>query len=208
VDVEKMGIDMLSMSAHKFYGPKGVGALYVRKGTPLAKLIYGGAQEKDMRAGTLNTPGIVGLGEAIELAADEMQRNAEHESALSKQLMDGLLSLPETRFNGHKEKRLPGHVNIAFGGIEAEALLTHLDLEGIAVSAGSACSSGSTKPSYVLMNMGLSIMEARGAARFTMGRENTAEEIDQVIQVTKDIVERLRQFSPLFAQHKGGSKHV
>jgi cysteine desulfurase len=208
IDVEELGIDMLSMSAHKFYGPKGVGAMYIRRGTPIAKLLHGGAQERDMRASTLNVPGIVGLGAAIEIAVEEIENNARHESALSERLKKGLMVLPGTRLNGHETERLPGHVNISFDGIEAEALLTCLDLEGIAVSAGSACSSGSTKPSYVLLEMGLTTLEARGAVRFTIGRENTQQDIDEVIKITKIAAQRLQQFSPLFNQRKGDEKHV
>jgi cysteine desulfurase len=208
VDVEEMGIDLLSMSAHKFYGPKGVGALYIRRGTPLAKLLHGGAQERDMRAGTLNVPGIVGLGAAIELAAAEIEANARHERALADMLKDGLLSLPGTKFNGHETQRLPGHVNFSFADIESEALLTHLDLEGVAVSAGSACTSGSTKPSYVLLEMGLTTGQARGAVRFTIGRENTKTDIETAIDITRNAVQRLQQYSPLFNQRKGDAKHV
>ena len=208
VDVEEMDIDLLSMSAHKFYGPKGIGALYIRRGTPINKLLHGGSQERDMRASTLNVPGIVGLGAAIEIAVTEIERNAQHEAALSKQLANGLLALPETKLNGHASERLPGHANISFSGIEAEALLTHLDLEDIAVSAGSACSSGSTKPSYVLLEMGLATVEARGAVRFTIGRENTDQDIEKAIEITKNAAQRLQQFSPLFNQRKGDEKHV
>lgn len=208
VDVEEMGIDLLSMSAHKFYGPKGVGALYIRRGTPICKLLHGGSQERDMRASTLNVPGIAGLGAAIEIAVTEIERNAQHEAALSKLMADALLALPETKLNGHPSERLPGHVNISFDGIEAEALLTHLDLEDVAVSAGSACSSGSTKPSYVLLEMGLTTTEARGAVRFTIGRENTERDIEEAITITKNAAQRLQQFSPLFNQRKGDEKHV
>jgi Cysteine sulfinate desulfinase/cysteine desulfurase and related enzymes len=208
VDVEELGIDMLSMSAHKFYGPKGAGALYLRRGTPIAKLLHGGAQERDMRASTLNVAGIVGLGAAAEIAAAEIESNARHESELSRRLAEGLLALPGTKFNGHETQRLPGHVNISFSGIEAEALLTHLDLAGVAVSAGSACSSGSTKPSYVLLEMGLMTLEARGAVRFTIGRENTRQEIDEAIEITRNTAQRLQQLSPLFMQRKGDEKRV
>jgi cysteine desulfurase len=208
VDVEELGVDLLSMSAHKFYGPKGAGAMYIRRGTPISKLLHGGAQESGQRASTLNVPGIVGLGAAVEIAAAEIESNAQHEAALTKQLKDGLLAMPGAKFNGHEAQRLPGHVNISFAGIEAEALLTHLDLEGVAVSAGSACSSGSTKPSYVLLEMGLSTVEARGAVRFTIGRENTAEDISAVIGITKNAAQRLQQFSPLFNQRKGDEKYV
>ena len=208
INVEEMGIDMLSMSAHKFYGPKGVGAMFIRRGTPIGKLMHGGAQERGMRASTLNVPGIVGLGAAIEIAVEELDSNAKHEAALSKRLKDSLMALPGTRFNGHETQRLPGHVNLSFAYIEAEALLTHLDLEGIAVSTGSACSSGSTKPSYVLLGMGLSTVEARGALRFTIGRENTEADMDTTIEITKNAAQRLQQFSPLFMQRKGDEKYV
>ncbi len=208
IDVSELGIDMLSMSAHKFYGPKGVGALYVRKGVNLGKFMHGGAQEKGSRAGTINTPGIVGLGAAIKLAADTMEEGNTREAALSKRLRDGLLEIPMSILNGHESQRLPGNVNITFGGIEGEALMVYLDLEDIAVSTGSACTSGSTKPSHVLLAMGVSIEDARGAIRFTLGRENTEKQIDTVIEKTKSIVGKIREISPLFAQHKGGKKYV
>ncbi|MDD5017130.1 MAG: cysteine desulfurase NifS [Eubacteriales bacterium] len=208
IDVDALGIDMLSLSAHKFYGPKGAGALYIRHGTGIAKFMHGGAQEKDMRASTLNTPGIVGLGAAIELAAAEREQNNAHEAVLAKRLRDGLLALPMTKLNGHETSRLPGNVNITFRGIEGEALMIHLDLEGIAVSTGSACTSGSTSPSYVLLAMGLSTVDARAAIRFTVGRGNTAQDIDTVIEKTKNVAERLREISPLFAQYKGDKKYV
>jgi cysteine desulfurase len=196
------------MSAHKFYGPKGVGALYIRKGVNLGKYMHGGAQERDHRAGTINTPGIVGLGAAVKLAVETMQSETQHETALSKQLRDGLLQIPVTKLNGHETQRLPGNVNITFSGIEGEALMTYLDIEGIAVSTGSACTSGSTHPSHVLLEMGVSIEDARAAVRFTLGRENTAEQIDEVIEKTRSIVQKIRDISPLFAQYKGGEKHV
>jgi len=208
IDVGAMGIDMLSLSAHKFYGPKGVGALYIRNGVKIAKFMHGGAQEKDSRAGTTNTPGIVGLGAAIELAADTMDAENAHEAALAARLKEGLLKIPYTKLNGHETSRLPGNVNITFEGIEGEALMTYLDLEGIAVSTGSACTSGSIHPSHVLMAMGLSPEDARGAVRFTLGRENTEEQIDEVIQKTSDIAAKIREVSPLFAQRKGGIKRV
>ncbi len=208
ISVNALDVDLLSLSAHKFYGPKGIGALYVRAGTPLAKFMHGGGHEKDMRAGTLNTPGIVGLGAAAALALADMDKNAAHESALSKKLADALLQLPETKLNGDAENKLPGHINISFGGIEGEALLTHLDLDDIAVSTGSACSSGSTKPSYVLKAMGLSTEEARGAVRMTLGRENTEAQIDEVIEKTSAAVKRLQALSPLFAQRREKGTYV
>ena len=208
IDVNELDIDLLSMSAHKFYGPKGIGALYVRQGVNVGRFLHGGAQERGSRAGTLNTPGIVGLGAAAQLAARTMQENEKHERMLANRLANGLSLLPETRLNGGEAERLPGHVNVTFGGIEAEALMTFLDLEGIAVSTGSACSSGSLKPSYVLRAMGLSIEDARGSLRMSIGRDNNVEQIDTVIQKTKAAVERLQALSPLFAQRKGGKKNV
>lgn len=206
--VDELDVDLMSLSAHKFYGPKGVGALYVRGGITLSKFIHGGGHEKDKRAGTLNTPGIVGMGAAAEIALRDMDKNAAHEQALVKRLSEALLSLPESRLNGDPANRLPGHLNISFGGIEGEALLTYLDMEGIAISTGSACSSGSTKPSYVLLAMGLSIEEARGAVRITLGRENTEEQIDEVIEKTTASVKRLQEFSPLFAQRRDKGSYV
>jgi cysteine desulfurase len=206
--VGELDVDLLSLSAHKFYGPKGVGALYVRGGITLNKFIHGGGHEKDMRAGTLNTPGIVGMGAAAEIALRDMDKNAAHETALVKRLSEALLKLPEARLNGDPENKLPGHLNITFGGIEGEALLTYLDMDGIAISTGSACSSGSPKPSYVLMAMGLSIEEARGAVRMTLGRENTEEQIDEVIEKTTASVNRLQAFSPLFAQRRDKGSYV
>ncbi len=199
IDVAALHIDMISLSAHKFYGPKGVGALYVKNGTKIEKLMHGGSHERGMRAGTLNSPGIVGMGEAISLAAETMDEDYGKELALAKRLKQGLLEIPETKYNGHASNRLPGNVNISFAGIEAEALMLHLDLLGIAVSTGSACSSGSNSPSYVLKEMGCSIEQARAAVRFTIGRHNNAKEIDNVIKKTKGIVENLRALSPLFA---------
>jgi len=208
LNVDEMDVDLLSMSAHKFYGPKGIGVLYVRNGVALNKFMHGGGHEKGMRAGTLNTPGIVGLGAAAALALRDMDKNAAHEAALTRRLADALLELPETRLNGDPVDKLPGHLNISFGGIEGEALLTHLDLEDIAVSTGSACSSGSTKPSYVLMAMGLSIEEARGAVRISLGRDNTKEQIDEVIEKTSASVKRLQALSPLFAQRREKGTYV
>jgi cysteine desulfurase len=208
IDVNAMGIDMLSMSAHKFYGPKGVGALYVKKGINLGKFMHGGAQEREHRAGTINTPGIVGLGAALQLAVETIEEETAKETVLSRQLREGLLGIPASKLNGHEKQRLPGNVNITFSGIEGEALMTYLDLEGIAVSTGSACTSGSTQPSHVLIAMGESIEDARGAIRFTLGRENTKEQIKTVIEKTKSVVEKIREVSPLFAQYKGGKKFV
>ncbi len=208
IDVKAMDIDMLSLSAHKFYGPKGVGALYIRQGVTIGRFMHGGAHEKGLRASTYNTPGIVGLGAAAQLAADTMEQNIRHERMLSGRLAEELTKLPGTYLNGGGAERLPGHLNVTFGGIEAEALMTYLDLEDIAVSTGSACSSGSFKPSYVLRAMGLSIEDARGSLRMSIGRENNLEQIDTVIKTAAAAVERLQKLSPLFAQRQGGKTHV
>ena len=208
IDVDAMNIDLLSMSAHKFYGPKGVGALYIRRDTRVAKFMHGGAQERGMRGSTLNTPGIVGLGAAIALATEDIAGRAKEDAAMTEKLSEALLALPATRLNGHASQRLPGTVNITFDGIEAEALMMHLDLEGIAVATGSACTSGSTGPSYVLLAMGLSATDARGAVRFSLGRQNTPAQIDTAIKKIKEIVQKLREISPLFAQDSGGKQYV
>ncbi len=208
IDVKAMDIDMLSLSAHKFYGPKGVGALYIRQGVTIGRFMHGGAHEKGLRASTYNTPGIVGLGAAAQLAADTMEQNIRHERMLSGRLAEELTKLPGTYLNGGGAERLPGHLNVTFGGIEAEALMTYLDLEDIAVSTGSACSSGSFKPSYVLRAMGLSIEDARGSLRMSIGRDNNLEQIDTVIKTAAAAVERLQKLSPLFAQRQGGKTHV
>ena len=208
IDVNDLGIDLLSMSGHKFYGPKGVGALYIRKGTKIGKFMHGGAQEKNLRAGTLNTPGIVGLGAAAELAAGTLEEENAHEKKLAQRLAAGLLEIPYSRFNGHETQRLAGNVNVTFKGIEGEALMVLLDLNGIAVSTGSACTSGSTEPSHVLMAMNATAEDARGAIRYTIGRENTKEQIDAVIRQTKEAVFSIREISPFFAQNKGDKSHV
>ena len=208
IDAKTMDIDMLSLSAHKFYGPKGAGALYIRQGVNIGRFMHGGAHEKGLRASTYNTPGIVGLGAAAQLAADTMEQNTRHERMLTGRLADELTKLPGAFINGGEAERLPGHLNVTFPGIEAEALMTYLDLENIAVSTGSACSSGSFKPSYVLRAMGLSVEDARGSLRISIGRENNVEQIDTVIKTTQAAVERLQKLSPLFAQRKGGKTHV
>jgi len=209
IDVKDMNIDLLSLSAHKFYGPKGVGALYVRKGAKVQQMIHGGAQEKNRRAGTENLPAIVGLGKAIELATQDIPgRNARIE-ALRDRLINGILSKVEyTRLNGHPTKRLPGNVNFSFEFIEGEALLLSLDIQGIAGSSGSACTSGSLDPSHVLLAIGLPHEIAHGSLRLSLGDENTEEEIDYVLEVLPKIVQRLREMSPLFNQQKGGLKNV
>ena len=187
------GVDLMSLSAHKIGGPKGVGALYIRKGTRIHNLIEGGAQERGLRAGTENVPGIVGMGEALSLAAAELSEYTAHVTALRDRLIHGVLSaVPDARLNGHPVLRLPGNANFSFPGVEGESLLMRLDLAGIACSSGSACTSGSLEPSHVLSAMGLSPDTARSSVRFSLGRDNTAEEIDRVLAVLPPIVEDLR----------------
>lgn len=209
IDVNDMNIDLLSLSAHKFYGPKGVGALYVRKGTKITPLLHGGAQERNRRAGTENIPGIIGLGKAIELAYENMEENNKHLIRLRDKLINGIMDrIDDVRLNGHPTLRLPGNVNMSFEYIEGESLLLSLDLKGIAASSGSACTSGSLDPSHVLLAIGLSHEIAHGSLRMTLGDENTDEEIDYVLEVLPQIVQRLREMSPLFIQEKGGCQYV
>ncbi len=199
IDVKAMNIDMLSLSAHKLHGPKGVGALYVRKGIVCPALIVGGAQERNRRAGTENVPGIVGLGKAIECACSEMDANAKKMSALRDRLISGITGLiPEVKLNGHPVERLPNNVNFSIKYIEGESILLMLDLNGIAASSGSACTSGSLDPSHVLLAMGLSHEIAHGSLRLTLSDETTDEDIDYVLEVLPHIVERLRTMSPLY----------
>ncbi len=202
INVEQLDIDLLSISGHKLYGPKGIGALYIRNGITLERFMHGGGQEKGLRAGTYNTTGAAGFGAALQIAAESMDKDCEHIKALAKQLEDGLLKLPSTRLNGANTERLAGYVNISFEGIDALALMVRLDLEGIAVSTGSACTSGSAKPSYVLRAMGRSEEEARSAIRFTIGRCNTQKQIDKTIELITEFTQELRSFSP-FAQQSG-----
>lgn len=185
VDISECNIDLLSLSAHKFYGPKGVGVLYVRKGTGIESFMHGGDQEKKMRAGTLNTPGIVGLGGAIALAVKDLPENAAHEANLTKRLLDGIRQMSDTQLNGHEFLRLPGHLNIAFIGRRADALMIFLDQNGISVSTGAACSANVNEQSYVLRAMGLDDEKASGSIRFSIGRENNEAEIDRVVSVLK-----------------------
>ena len=209
INVKDMNIDMLSLSAHKFYGPKGVGALYIRKGVKTQQFIHGGAQERNRRAGTENLPGIVGLGKAIEMATQDIPGHNAKLTAMRDRLISQILStVDNTRLNGHPTKRLPGNVNFSFEFIEGESLLLSLDLKGIAGSSGSACTSGSLDPSHVLLAIGLPHEIAHGSLRLTLGDENTDADIDTVLEVLPQIVQRLREMSPLFNQEKGGQKYV
>lgn len=199
IDVEAMNIDMLSASGHKLNGPKGVGILYVRKGVRIGSFIHGGAQEKGKRAGTINTPGIVGFAEATRLAADKLNERKEKETELRDYLIDSILKeIPYTKLNGHRTERLANNINVSFRFIEGESLLLMLDAAGICGSSGSACTSGSLDPSHVLLAIGLPHEIAHGSLRLTISEDNTKEEADVVIDKLKGIVNNLRNLSPLY----------
>ncbi|MCI8864032.1 MAG: cysteine desulfurase NifS [Lachnospiraceae bacterium] len=199
IHVDDYHIDMMSASGHKVNGPKGVGFLYIRTGVKIRSLIHGGAQERKRRAGTENVPGIVGLGKAAQLAMEDMERRARHESGLRDYLMARVMEeVPYTRVNGHRTSRLPNNVNFAFQFIEGESLLILLDGKGICGSSGSACTSGSLDPSHVLLAIGLPHEIAHGSLRLTLSEENTKEEMDFVVDSIKEIVQRLRDMSPLY----------
>ena len=199
IDVEKLQVDLLSMSGHKLGAPKGIGAIYIRKGTRISPLIFGGAQEKKLRAGTENIAGIVGLGKAAELAVAEMEETTKKLTALRDKLIHGIL---ESRLNGHPTDRLPGNCNISFSYIEGESLLLLLDALGIAASSGSACTSGSLDPSHVLMAIGLPHEIAHGSLRLTIDRENTEEQVDFILEKLPGLVQRLRDMSPVYPGKK------
>ncbi|NLM21152.1 MAG: cysteine desulfurase NifS [Peptococcaceae bacterium] len=200
IDVVEMNIDLLTVSSHKIYGPKGVGALYVRRGVKISPLVFGGSQEKKMRSGTENAPGIIGFGKACELAGLRMNEENKVLRHLRDKLIKGIMdNIPSVKLNGPLgDKRLPNNVNVSINFVEGESLLLSLDMIGIAASSGSACTSGSLDPSHVLLAMGLSHEVAHGSLRFSLGRQNTEEEIDIVIQELPKIVERLRAMSPLY----------
>lgn len=199
IDVKEMKIDMLSLTGHKFHGPKGCGALYVRKGVKLTSFITGGAQEKNRRAGTENVPGIVGLGTAIELATADILSKAAYLTKLRDAYIQKVLdTVPYSFLNGHPTDRLPGNANISFSFIEGEGLLLFLDMKGISASSGSACTSGSLDPSHVLLAIGRKHEEAHGSLRISLDTENTMEDIDAIADAVKEIVARLRSMSPLY----------
>ena len=198
IDVHAQGIDMLSISGHKIHAQKGIGALYVRKGIPMTNLIFGGAQERNRRAGTENIPAIMGLAKAMELANTDIEERAEKTSRLRDRLIDGLLKLPRTRLNGDRVKRLPGTVNVSIEGIEGESLLLMLDMNGICASSGSACTSGSLDPSHVLLSLGLKHEVAHGSLRLSINEETTDEDDDYILEVVPKVVKRLREMSPLW----------
>lgn len=199
INVEALNVDMLSLSAHKFYGPKGVGALYVRKGTKIGSFMHGGAQERGKRASTENVAGIVGLGKAIEIALNNMPEYNKKLTELRDRTIEEIMKkVPFVRLNGHRTNRLPGNVNLSFEYIEGESLLLMLDMKGIAASSGSACTSGSLDPSHVLLAIGLPHEIAHGSLRLTFGEENTQEDVDYLLEVLPPIVEKLRKMSPLY----------
>ena len=204
IDVKAMNIDMLSASAHKFHGPKGVGFLYARKGIALTNLIEGGAQEKGKRAGTENVPGIMAMAAALKEAAANLEKNADHQRALRDRLIKGLLEIPHSALNGDAQKRLPGNANFCFEGIEGESLLLLLDDKGISASSGSACTSGSLDPSHVLLAIGRVHDVAHGSLRLSLGEEITEEEVDYLIRSVKEVVEYLRSFSPVWRDLMAG----
>lgn len=209
VDVKADNIDMLSLSGHKFHGPKGVGALYCRRGLPLLTFIEGGAQERGKRAGTENLAGIAGMAAALEEACENLGKNAEKLTRLREKLIDGLLKIPHSKLNGDRKKRLPGNVNMCFEGIEGESLLLLLDAKGICASSGSACTSGSLDPSHVLLALGLPHEVAHGSLRLSLSEANTEEDIDYIIAEVPKVVEYLRSISPVWEDlEKGKRKHL
>ena len=202
IDVNDWNVDMLSLSGHKFHAPKGIGALYIRKGVKISNLIFGGAQERGLRAGTENLPGIVGLGAAIELAVAELPEYTRRLTALRNRLIDGILqNIPDVRLNGHRTQRLPGNVNVSVRYVEGEALLMRLDLAGVEASSGSACTSGSLDPSHVLLAIGLPHEIAHGSLRLSLGSDTTEADVDYVIEKLPGIVKDLREMSALTAQN-------
>ena len=206
IDVGAEQIDMLSLSAHKFHGPKGVGALYVRKGVPLLPLIEGGAQERRKRAGTENVAGIVGLAAALQTACDHLEANAAKVTALRDKLIDGLAAIPHVALNGDRDHRLPGNVNVCFEGIEGESLLLLLDDRGICASSGSACTSGALDPSHVLLAIGRPHEVAHGSLRLSLCEENTEAEVDTMLREIPKVVEYLRNMSPVWRELQKGAR--
>ena len=198
LDVASLGVDLLSLSGHKFHGPKGTGVLYIKRGVPYLPLIHGGGQERERRSGTENIPGIIGLSLALEAANSAREATSQHCSALRDQIIESVLErIPGSRLNGHATQRLPNNANFSFTGVEGEPILLGLDMAGIAASSGSACSSGSLEPSHVLLALGQSAEIARGSLRITLGRDNTEEEVEYLLGVLVDLVQRLRQLPSL-----------
>lgn len=199
IDVKEMNIDLLTMSGHKFYAPKGVGALYIRRGVRVDEIQHGGGHERNMRAGTENVPGIAGLGKAAEIAKRDMEKKTARLQAMRDRIIREITEkIPHIKLNGHPTERMPGNVNFSFLYVEGESLLLNLDLKGIAASSGSACTSGSLDPSHVLLAMGLTHEVAHGSLRITLGRDNTDEDVNYFLEVLPEIISRLRAMSPLF----------
>jgi len=199
LDVEALGVDMLSLSAHKFYGPKGVGLLYVRRYTPLMPMQTGGGHERNRRAGTENVPYIVGMAKALELAYEERERVNPYVASLRDRLVQGILSrIPAVQLTGHPTQRLPNNASLVFHGIEGESILLNLDLMGVAASSGSACTSASLEPSHVLLAMQLPVEVCHGSLRLTLGKDNTQDDVDYVVSILPGIVEKLRAMSPMY----------
>lgn len=208
IDVRAQNIDLLTLSGHKINAPKGVGALYIRKGVRPDVFMDGGAQERKQRAGTENVPYIVGLGVAMEQAATHLEEHIAHKRALADRLIDGILTtIPRCRLNGDRIKRIPGSVNISFEGIEGESLLLRLDMEGICASSGSACTSGSLDPSHVLMAIGLPHEIAHGSLRLSLGNQNTVDDVDYILEKLPDIVAKLRAMSPVWEKIMAEQTH-
>ena len=202
IDVKEMNIDLLSLAGHKVYGPKGIGALYIRKGVRIDNLIHGGAQERNRRAGTENIASIVGIGKAMEIAENNLKEHTEKLTKLRDRLIDGLLKIPYTTLNGPRgEKRLPGNVNVRFQFIEGESILLSLDFKGVCASSGSACTSGSLDPSHVLLSIGVPHELAHGSLRLSLGEGTTEEDVDYVLEKVPPIIARLRSMSPLWKNH-------
>lgn len=203
IDVNDLNVDLMTISGHKLYAPKGVGALFIKRGTRLVPLIHGGHQERNRRGGTENVAGIVAMGKASRIAIRDMEKETEHLKTLKERLEKGMTErVPHIKINGHLDKRLPNTANISFEFVEGESLLLNLDMKGIAASSGSACTSGSLEPSHVLVSMGLTHELSHGSVRFSLGKSNTVEEIDYLLEIMPPIVERMRSMSPLYAGAK------
>jgi cysteine desulfurase len=192
IDVKELNADMLSLSAHKFYGPKGMGILYVRQGMRILPQLQGGSQERGRRAGTENVAGIVGTAAALELAYAELEQNTSHVRSLRDKLIEGILQIPRSRLTGHPTERLPNNASFAFEGVEGESILLNLDMLGFAASTGSACTSGSVDPSHVLIALGLAPEWSHGSLRLTLGKGNTQEEVEALLSVLPSMIEKLR----------------
>lgn len=201
IDVQALKVDMLSLSGHKLYGPKGIGALYVRKGVKIPPYLHGGAQESSRRAGTHNVPGIIGLGKACEIAGAAMSVESARLKGMRDRLIDGIMeAIPDVRLNGSRDKRLPNNVNVSIAGIEGESMILMLDFHGICVSSGSACTSGSLAASHVLLGINVPHDLAHGSLRLTLGKDNTDEDVNKVLEVLPPIVVRLREMSPMYGE--------